>query len=204
MTEHLTQPYSKYLFPSQIALANISDFSTYQQDLINWIYKYQEKDHGTMISNRGGYQSESKEIFTENSFFPFKNKIIPAINELVKEFDIYRQIKIVQMWVNVNGKYCYNTSHKHAGVDLTGVLWVKQSLESGCFVIENMESGFQNLALTQASRWKHTLDKNIVSEFVPKYKDGTLCIFPAYLSHRVEMNVTDENRISISFNIKII
>ena len=79
MTEHLTQPYSKYLFPSQIALANISDFSTYQQDLINWIYKYQEKDHGTMISNRGGYQSESKEIFTENSFFPFKNKIIPAI-----------------------------------------------------------------------------------------------------------------------------
>lgn len=204
MTEHLTQPYSKYLFPSQIALADILDFSTYQQELINWIYDYQKKDYGTMISNRGGYQSESKEIFLENSFLPFKKKIIPAINELVKEFDIFREIKIVQMWANVNGKYCYNTSHKHAGVDLSGVLWVKQSSESGCFVIENMESGFQNLALTQASRWRHTLNKNIVSEYVPKYKDGTLCIFPAHLSHRVEMNVTDEDRISISFNIKII
>ena len=61
-------PRSEYLFPTQIALGEIKDFSTFQQDLIDWIYEYERKDHGTMISNRGGYQSESKEIFTERSF----------------------------------------------------------------------------------------------------------------------------------------
>lgn len=204
MTKHLTQPHSKYLFPAQIALADILDFSSYKQDLINWIYNYQKKDYGTMISNRGGYQSESKEIFLENSFLPFKNKIMSAINELVKEFYIIRPIKIVQMWVNVNGQYCYNTSHKHAGVELSGVLWIKQTKDTGVFVFENNESGLQTADLNAATKWEHTENQNTMSEYVPKYKDGTLCIFPAHLSHRVEMNTTKEDRITISFNIKII
>ncbi len=204
MTEHLIQSHSKYLFPAQIALANIKDFSSYKQDLISWVYNYQKVDYGTMISNRGGYQSESKEIFLENSFFPFKNKILSAINELVKEFQIIRPIKIVQMWVNVNGQYCYNTSHKHAGVELSGVLWIKQTKETGVFVFENNETGLQTASLNAATKWEHTENQNTMSDYVPKYNDGTLCIFPAHLSHRVEMNVTDEDRISISFNIKII
>jgi len=157
-----------------------------------------------MISNRGGYQSESKEIFLENSFTPFKKKIMPAINELVKEFNIIRPIKIVQMWVNVNGQYCYNTSHKHAGVDLSGVLWINQTEETGVFVFENNEAGLQTAALNAATKWEHIQSQNINFEYVPQYKDGTLCIFPAYLSHRVEINLTNINRISISFNIKII
>ena len=204
MTDYITQPHSQYLFPTQIAIADIKDFFTFQQDLLNWIYDYQKKDYGTMISNRGGYQSDSKEIFLEDSFIPFKNKIMPAINELVKEFNIIRPVKIVQMWVNVNGKYCYNTSHKHAGVDLSGVIWIKQSPESGCFVIENNETGLQTAALNAATKYEHSQSHNINSEYVPKYKDGTLCIFPAHLSHRVQINPTNFNRISISFNIKII
>ena len=160
MTEHLIQSHSKYLFPAQIALANIKDFSSYKQDLISWVYNYQKVDYGTMISNRGGYQSESKEIFLENSFFPFKNKILSAINELVKEFQIIRPIKIVQMWVNVNGQYCYNTSHKHAGVELSGVLWIKQTKETGVFVFENNETGLQTASLNAATKWEHTENQN--------------------------------------------
>ena len=199
-------PRSEYLFPTQIALGEIKDFSTYQQDLIDWIYEYERKDHGDMISNRGGYQSESKEIFTERSFRRFKNKIIPCIEEVSKEFHLTRPIEVASMWVNINGKFCYNTSHTHPGADLSGVLWVKQKPEFGRFVIENKESGFQIIPLVEASKpsgWEHISSKRIVPEYVPQYKDGTVCIFPAHLSHRVEMNLTNEDRISISFNIKI-
>ena len=41
-------------------------------------------------------------------------------------------------------------------------------------------------------------------EYVPQYTDGTMILFPAGLSHRVEINETTEDRISLSFNIKII
>ena len=38
-------------------------------------------------------------------------------------------------------------------------------------------------------------------EYVPDYKDGTILIFPSGLSHRVEINETQENRYTLAFNI---
>ena len=119
-----------------------------------------QSDPGQSISKKIAQYDGDKPLVRNN---PFKNKILSAINELVKEFQIIRPIKIVQMWVNVNGQYCYNTSHKHAGADLSGVLWVKQKPESGCFVIENMESGFQNLALVESANYQYTSNKHIIS-----------------------------------------
>ena len=34
-------------------------------------------------------------------------------------------------------------------------------------------------------------------------KEGSMLVFPAYLDHKVEPNKSDEDRISISFNIEI-
>ena len=38
-------------------------------------------------------------------------------------------------------------------------------------------------------------------QVVVKVKNGTLLIFPAYLQHSVDANLSAEERISISFNI---
>ena len=40
-------------------------------------------------------------------------------------------------------------------------------------------------------------------ELLPPYQDGTMLLFPSEMSHRVEINETDEDRLSISFNITI-
>ena len=47
------------------------------------------------------------------------------------------------------------------------------------------------------------MEKNMLPEIVPEYKDGTIILFPSMMTHRVEINETDEDRISISFNLKI-
>ena len=41
------------------------------------------------------------------------------------------------------------------------------------------------------------------AEILPPYQDGTILLFPSEMSHRVEMNETNEDRLSISFNITI-
>ena len=46
-------------------------------------------------------------------------------------------------------------------------------------------------------------EKDMLPEIVPEYKDGTMILFPSMLSHRVEINETNEDRLSISFNLKI-
>ena len=195
---------SEYLFPTQIAIADIENFKDFQDDLIKWIYEYKSKDSGiSKISNKGGWQSLSKEVFLDEGFKPFQSMLVDSVTELLLEFNIQREINLVQMWLNVNGPNSYNVSHRHPNVELAGVLWVKQTPEQGRFVFDNMDNGYRDAMLLHATDREHLERKKMPPEYVPKYKDGTLCIFPAGCSHRVEINETKEDRISISFNIKI-
>ena len=196
---------SEFLFPTQVVSGTIEDFDTFKEDLIDWIYKYKENDPGiSKISNKRGWQSVSKEVFTDEGFEPFKDKLIPCITELISEFHVVRQMDLVQMWLNVNGPFSYNVSHRHPGCELAGVLWIKQTPESGRFVFDNMDTGYRDAMLLNATDRDYLEEKKMPPEYVPGYTDGTVIIFPAGVSHRVEINETEEDRISLSFNIKII
>ena len=195
---------SEYLFPTQVVSGTIKNFDNFKQDLIDWIYKYKASDPGiSKISNKKGWQSLSKEVFTDKGFEPFKDNLIPCITELTNEFRVVRQMDLVQMWLNVNGPFSYNVSHRHPGSDLAGVLWIKQTPESGRFVFDNMDVGYRDAMLLNATDREHLEENKMPPEYVPKYTDGTMIIFPANLTHRVEINETTEDRISLSFNIKI-
>ena len=196
---------SEYLFPTQVVSGTIKNFDSFKQDLIDWIYKYKANDPGiSKISNKKGWQSLSKEVFTEEGFEPFKDKLIPEITELCKHFCVLRKMDLVQMWLNVNGPFSYNVSHRHPGSNLAGVLWIKQTPESGRFVFDNMDVGYRDAMLLTATDRDYLEEKKMPPEYVPQYTDGTMILFPAGLSHRVEINETTEDRISLSFNIKII
>ena len=195
---------SEYLFPTQVVSGTIKDFDSFKQDLIDWIYQYKEHDPGiSKISNKRGWQSLSKEVFTEEGFEPFKDKLIPCVTQLSNEFRVGRQMDLVQMWLNINGPFSYNVSHRHPGTELAGVLWIKQTPEQGRFIFDNMDIGYRDAGLIYCIDAKYLEQTKMMPEWYPKYKNGTIIIFPANLSHRVEQNETDEDRISISFNIKL-
>ena len=105
------------------------------------------------------------------------------------------------MWLNVNGSNSYNVSHRHPGSDLAGVLWIKQTPESGRFVFDNLDN-FDEILNVSIDPY-YLKEKDMLPEIVPEYKDGTMILFPSMLSHRVEINETHEDRLSISFNLKI-
>ena len=84
---------SEYLFPTQIAIADIENFKDFQDDLIKWIYEYKSKDSGiSKISNKGGWQSLSKEVFLDEGFKPFQSMLVDSVTELLLEFNIQREI----------------------------------------------------------------------------------------------------------------
>ena len=192
-----------FLFPKQVVSGDIKNFEKIKDDLIDWIYKFKENNSGiSKISNRGGWQSKSKSVFTDDGFRKFSDDIVPSISELVKSYKIPHEIRIVQMWLNINGPNSYNVCHRHPGADLSGVLWVKQTPESGRFVFDDLDNVDQ--ILTANMDRQYLREKNMLPEIVPEYKDGTIILFPSMMTHRVEINETDEDRISISFNLKII
>ena len=193
---------TSFLFPKLVVSGDIENFTDIKQDLIDWIYKFKEKNSGiSKISNRGGWQSESKKIFVSEGFDKFAEYIVPSITELLKSYEIEKEIRIVQMWLNVNGPNSYNVCHRHPGSDLSGVLWIKQTPESGRFVFDDIDNVDQ--IITTNINPQYLKEKNMLPEIVPEYQDGTVILFPSMLTHRVEINETDEDRISISFNLKI-
>ena len=97
-------------------------------------------------------------------------------------------IALVQMWLNINGLH---------STDIILVLYFKSKCKH-----QNKVGLFLTIwMLQQIAKNYHRehLEKYMPPEYVPKYKDGTLCIFPAC----DDLIKANEEKTTISFNIKI-
>ena len=96
----------------------------------------------------------------------------------------------------------FNVLHNHPGCDLSGVLWVKCPKECGniVFYSPSLFETFQEIeSYTQDFKDKNNYHHNY---FFPPL-EGRMLIFPSHLQHEVKKNLSNENRISVSFNIKL-
>ena len=191
MTIKLYPP--EFLFPTKILSSEDTNFSSYRDDMIQWMIDYSYKHTTVAKSNQGGYQSPDQ-FYLEESFAPYLNRIS---EHLISTIDEYTRddrsclhlddLKLSNMWFNFNYENCYNVQHTHPGCVLSGVLWIQipedQPIVFSCFD-----------EFTRATYEKYT-NESLVA------KEGQLLLFPAHLPHRVDINRSKNTRISISFNI---
>ena len=163
---------------------------TFNEDMIGSIQGMMDKDEGVKKSNRGGWQSE---------LYDSKNEMFePLINE-IREFCSnlplnIKEIIIPQLWVNVNKRGDWNIIHQHGQYDLSGTYYVKVPKDSGRLVFRDPRpAAIGNKFFV--NRFDNGEFKNV------NVMEGMLGIWPAYLDHFVEPSDTDEERISISFDI---
>jgi uncharacterized protein (TIGR02466 family) len=175
-------------FHSEIWKFNVClDFDS----VIERCYLYQ-KDHAktVIISNSGGYQSKYALINTFGEYFgDIGHQLRYCFENIEKELGLYYNIS--NWWLNINKKHDYNLLHDHPGSSISGVLYIKCEQQSGGIVFQN--------ALGVAS---YPVKNHPGSKFRHKINpvQGDFIIFPSYLAHFVEQNLSDEDRISISFN----
>jgi uncharacterized protein (TIGR02466 family) len=186
------------VFPSIITETQCDLYHYIRKDLIDWIYNYQSLTDGVIISNRGGWQSAS-DFHNEESFLDFKNYILNNAFQSLTHYN--RKFSLGDMWINVNKKGNYNTSHCHPGSDLSGIFWVKTSENCGCLTFQNPHN-FVEFGLTGTIDPNLKQKYNCIEGFTFMPQEGTLVLFPSHLDHRVEQNESDEDRISIAFNLK--
>ena len=164
------------LFPTEVYTDNVLlDTSL----MINFLYKKSQIDKGVHISNRGGWQSNSN-LHQFKEFEP----LCKYINNLFST-NLQNPGYIMSMWGNISSKYHYNTIHHHGKHPLfwSGVYYLQTDFNCGDLVL--------------SSYW----DTDYTKKFTPKL--GNLILFPASLSHSVEPNLSNSDRISIAFNFKI-
>jgi len=162
---------------------------TFNEDFTGWIQGEMEKNKSVKKSNRGGWQSDLYK--PEGEFKPLVKEIKEFCSHL--PLDI-KEIFIPQLWVNVNKRGDWNTIHQHGAYHLAGTYYVKVPKDSGriCFR-DPRPSAIGNVFVN--SRFDKGEFKNV------NIMEGLLMIWPSYLDHFVEPSQTDEERISISFDI---
>ncbi len=110
-------------------------------------------------------------------------------------------VEINAWWFNINYKGCANRQHHHPNSIHSGVYYIKTPNNSGdiCFPNPNQTIywGWPGGLHEESNQ----LNSGIVS-LTPR--KNILFIFPSWANHSVDPNLSDEPRISLSFNTGII
>lgn len=189
--------YHKTLFPSIVSEVECDYFKLIQTNLIEWIYNYQKNTDGVNYSNRGGWQSPS-DFYLSDSFTEFADYILQNSLAALTHYNL--EFKLSNMWININRKGDYNLIHDHPNSIISGVLWVKTPKNCGVLRFESPHSFTQYLLLDNID-CEVAKEQNYYENYIFNPKEGTMIIFPSDLKHGVEPNESDEDRISIAFNL---
>ena len=104
--------------------------------------------------------------------------------------------EITGCWANVLARDAAHRAHSHPNNFLSGVYYLQT--QPGADTI-NFHDPRTQTAIIRPPVVELTPENT--DQVVVKVKKGTLLMFPAYLQHSVDTNTSDEERISISFNI---
>ena len=163
---------------------------TFNDDFTNYILNEAEKNESVIKSNRGGWQSKLVNDKDENY-----KPLVDEIAEFIRHLNLpIKKFLIRQLWTNVNKKGNWNVIHQHGQYTLSGTYYVKVPKNSGAIVFRDPRPGAIGNNFLVSKFQKGELHKLNLLE-------GLLAVWPSYLDHFVEPSNSDEERISISFDI---
>jgi len=188
-------------FPVPVFEQKLDNYKDLNPELENYIYDLKKRDPlGQKISNVGGWHSpffntEKSELIKK--FISSFNGSLPEIMSVHMGWKINKEkIMISNMWSVVNTKNTFNIKHAHANSLLSAAYYVKAKKNSG-------QINFYDPKEMKVMYHPPIKNYNEISAEVIKIEpdEGKLIIFPSYLNHSVEENLSDEDRIVISFNL---
>jgi len=166
------------------------------KNILNFCYSY--KKDTRVLSNLGGTQSSDLNI-NSPELKDLKYNILKSSNEIGKNiFQFNRDLNISNIWFNINKYKDSNSLHTHPFSILSGVFYVKTPKNCGELVFFNpvrISSFIENLNFNGYNPHNST-DTKITPQ------ENILIIFPSWLEHYVKPNMSKQDRISFSFNLK--
>lgn len=142
-------------------------------------------------SNYGGWQSDVR--LQENLVF---KPLCDHIGALCARIFKVKGAKIHQMWACINKKGDQNLIHSHTNnYNLSGVYYVSTPRDCGEIVFRDPRPG------ANQAPYRLFKDDGDSEYFMPS--PGMIILFPSYLEHFVLPNRSDEDRISMSFDLTL-
>ena len=183
------------LFPTDFYCANIFDDKE-NEKYKNFLIDLSKKTSGNVRSNRGGWQSDTN-LWNQEVFKPLLEKTTNITQSIIGDMSNKKpQMVIRSMWGHSSQKCGRNFTNRHPGVWKSAVDDIQLPKDNNVITFEDPRPArmmdFQRSCLVKDEYFDYQV------------KVGDLILFPSWLPHFVLPNTSDENRISISFNIELL
>ena len=154
------------------------------EGMYEWTKEYQKNNNSVQISNRGGYQSHSRDA-VDNIPSQYSDYLIDKLYFLPR-------FQITTWWLNINYKDNYNTAHTHPMTDLA-VIWYMTDNHG----LLKLRDPYGHMRFNMHKKFK------IKNEKYLNASAGDIVIFPADIEHEVEPHEFSKPRICLSFNLNL-
>ena len=188
-------------FPTPVWTLQLDNYYSINEQMYKFIKITQSKDQqGISKSNIKGWHSKDFNM-QENEPKDFIKFILPAIEQVITDMNWEKQkqsININNMWAIINTGGSANLRHQHGNSTISGAYYVRAPKNSGDIV-------FYDPRPAPVYTYPKAVNPNLLNAQVNGIspKEGALVLFPSYLDHSVNENLSNEERIVISFNITI-
>ena len=197
--EKMSKP--NLLFPTPVWTIQLDNFKKINDEMYKYIKSQQKIDSvGVTKSNVKGWHSNEFDL-NEKEPQNFITFILPAIEQVMTDMNWEKQkqiAKINNMWAIINTGGSANLRHQHGNSTISGAYYVKAPLQSGDIV-------FYDPRPAPVYSHPNVVNPNLLNAQVNSIspKEGALVLFPSYVDHSVNENLSNQERIVISFNIRI-
>ena len=188
-------------FPTPVWTLQIDNYKNVNEEMHTYIKELQNKDQiGISKSNLKGWHSKD---FNLNERQPqnFISLIYSSIEQVMHDmnWDKQKQIaKINNMWAIINTGGSANLRHQHGNSTISGAYYVRAPENAGDIIFYDPRPAPIYSHPNAVSPNSLNAQINGISP-----KEGALVLFPSYLDHSVNENKSNEERIVISFNIRV-
>jgi len=109
-------------------------------------------------------------------------------------------LELVKSWTTSTNKFGFNTPHSHADNTVVGVYYVRTLDKCGDLLLHDPRGSHIFVPKYEINTAGHLVGDRSYYRINPKV--GDLVLFPAYIVHSVEPNMSDETRVSLAMNFK--
>jgi uncharacterized protein (TIGR02466 family) len=145
----------------------------------------------------GNFTSLNTDVLDLVEFTEAKELVDNAIKVYTQEImawtDPNLNFFVTQSWVNKNPKGSGHHEHYHLNSVFSGVLYL-QTIENDCISFVNNVKSFFKFYPSESNMWNS-------ERFNISVKDNRVVLFPAGMLHSVPAHNSNDNRISLAFNV---
>ena len=188
---------TEYYFPTPIYIKDLPNAVQLNQYLEQQIVKWSQTDpDGKKRTNVNGWHSKT-DMNQKEEYNVLTKELFAMQYEIYKKEHLDLKPVLGNMWANINYPGGYNRPHLHPNSLFSGVYWIKTPVKSGNLMLYDPRPGIHT---TMPNRKEGKLPPQLWREIHYQPVAGRIIMFPAWLSHEVRTNESNDTRISVSFN----